>query len=230
MSIDDVAIEPAATIILLKDSRQGPKVLMQQRNPEAVFVGGAWVFPGGKLDPHDRDPAWLNYCDLEPASANAVLGLPENGHAYWIAAIRELVEEAGILLAHHADNRQARAAQSFLQQHPSDFIQFCVQNKVQLSTGGLQYLSHWITPKGNPKRYDTRFFLCRWPPGQEPRQDDHEAIATGWVTPADALARYDTGQWQLVLPTIATLRQLARYDTVDELLQNEGQAAQAKKR
>lgn len=230
MKIPDVIIEPAATIVLLKDTPQGLKILMQQRNPQAVFVGGAWVFPGGKLDPHDRDEAWLNRCDLDEASANRVLGATEYGHAYWIAAIRELVEEAGILLAQGADCILAQKAQQFLQQQPSGFIQFCLEHDLQLNTGSLKYLSHWITPPGNPKRYDTRFFLCRWPEGQEPCQDDHEAINTGWVTPAEALARYEAGDWQMVLPTIYTLRQLSQYQGVDEVLHHEGQAAQIKNR
>lgn len=230
MKNTDVTIEPAATIVLLKDSPQGPEILMQQRNPEAVFVGGAWVFPGGKLDPHDREAGWLDHCDLDEDSANEILGITEYGHAYWVAAIRELVEEAGILLAPGANSTLAQKAQYFLQQYPSGFIQFCQEHDLELSTGNLKYLSHWITPPGLPKRYDTRFFLCRWPEGQDPCQDDHEAIKTGWVTPADALAHHAAGDWQMVLPTIATLRQLSQYQSVDELLQYEGRAAQLKKR
>ncbi|MBA54183.1 MAG: hypothetical protein CMK89_06995 [Pseudomonadales bacterium] len=230
MKNQSVPIQPAATIVLLKDSDQGPQILMQQRNPEAVFVGGAWVFPGGKLDPHDQDDGWLNFCDLEPESANRLLQLEANAHAYWIAAIRELVEEAGILLAQGASGELAASAQHFLQQSPSGFIDFCTRHQLHLQTGQLKYLSRWITPPGNPKRYDTRFFLCPWPEGQEPRQDDHEAINTGWFTPAEALAHYEQGKWELVLPTIMTLRHLAKYSSVRQLMANEGQAAKGKTR
>lgn len=202
---------------------------MQQRNPEAIFVGGAWVFPGGKLDPHDHDESWFDFCDLLPESANSLLELERNGHAYWIAAIRELVEEAGILLA-DGGSELASQAQRFLQQSPSGFIDFCARHQLHLQTGQLKYLSRWITPPGSPKRYDTRFFLCPWPEGQEPQQDDHEAINTGWFTPAEALAQYEQGKWELVLPTIMTLRHLAKYSSVQQLLENEGQAAQAKTR
>ncbi|RLU00228.1 MAG: NUDIX hydrolase [Ketobacter sp.] len=223
-----VPIQPAATIVLLRDSDQGPQILMQQRNPEAIFVGGAWVFPGGKLDPHDEASAWLEYCDLPPDAANRLLELEAHGHAYWIAAIRELVEEAGILLAEGATPQLAARAQQFLQQEPSGFLDFCSRNGLQLQTGKLRYLSRWITPPGTPRRYDTRFFLCPWPEGQPPRQDDHEAVNTGWFTATQALTRYEKGDWDLVLPTIMTLRHLSRYNNVQELLQQEGQAAHNK--
>lgn len=219
-----VPIEPAATVILLKDSESGPKVLMQQRNPDAAFVGGAWVFPGGKLDPHDQDMGWLDHCDLSPEPANRLLNLEQNAHAYWIAAIRELVEEAGILLAEGADSTLAQSAQRYLQQQPSGFIDFCRQHRLALETHKLKYLERWITPPDNPKRYDTRFFLCPWPEGQEARQDDHEAINTGWVTPQQALANHESEEWLMVLPTIITLRQLSGYNTVESLLASLGRA------
>lgn len=203
---------------------------MQQRSHDAIFVGGAWVFPGGKLDPHDREHAWLDYCDLQQECANSLLEMEADGHAYWIAAIRELVEEAGILLADGATSTMAASAQQYLQQSPSGFLDFCRQHQLHLQTGKLKYLSRWITPPGSPKRYDTRFFLCPWPEGQEPLQDDHEAIATGWFTAQQALDRYERGDWQLVLPTIMTLRHLAKYTSVAELLEQEGQATPIKTR
>lgn len=230
MTSPAVPIEPAATIVLLQDSEQGPKVLMQQRNPDAAFVGGAWVFPGGKLDPHDQDFAWLSRCDLCPESANRILDVEAHGHAYWIAAIREMVEEAGILLAEAADSALAQETQRYLQQYPSGFIDFCNARNLVLETGHLRYLSRWVTPLGNPKRYDTRFFLCPWPEGQEPTQDDHEAIDTRWVTPEQALELHRTNEWLLILPTIMTLRQISGFDSVTGLLHALGQAASAKTR
>lgn len=224
MTHNAVPIEPAATIVLLKDSDNGPKVLMQQRNPDAAFVGGAWVFPGGKLDPQDQNPSWLDSCDICPDSANSLLQTEEGGHAYWIAAIRETVEEAGILLADQANAALAASAQSYLHANPSGFLEFCQKKELQLDTANLRYLSHWITPQGNPKRYDTRFFLGLWPQGQEPKQDDHEAINTCWIEPELALQRHEANDWLLILPTIMTLRQLCGFASSHDLFNQLGQA------
>lgn len=195
---------------------------MQQRSPNAAFVGGAWVFPGGKLDSHDQDADWLNHCSLDSANANRVLQLEQNAHAYWIAAIRELVEEAGILLTEHADSGLALRAQRYLQQNPSDFLGFCKNHQLTLRTDQLRYLSRWITPEISPRRYDTRFFLGRWPEGQEPTQDNHEAINTKWVTPDQALAHHNAGEWVLVCPTIATLQQLCGFSDVESIMMELG--------
>lgn len=227
-----VAIEPAATIILVKDGVNGPKVLMQQRNPEALFVGGAWVFPGGKLDPGDYDAAWTKHFNLNSAKADQLLQVSKQAYAYWIGAIRELVEEAGILLASNADNASNRdnvaeplalAAQTFLASNPDRFLEFCQTRELSLDTHKLKYLSRWVTPEDNPKRYDTRFFLAPWPEGQHARQDNHEAIDTCWISPEQALAQYEKGEWQLVLPTIVTLRQLCGFPNRAALLKNNGQ-------
>ncbi len=226
-----VPIRPAATTVLLRDGPSGLEVLMQQRNPDAVFAGGAWVFPGGKLDPQDREPAWAEHCDLCPETAARQLALtPEWARAHWIAAIRELVEEAGILLAREADHRLARSAQQHLQQTPEAFLAFCQQQGLLLDTGRIRYLSRWITPAGNPRRYDTRFFLCPWPGNQSPNQDNHEAVNTAWVTPAQALDHYHRGRWELVLPTLTTLRQLQSCADSASALDTLGQAMAGKTR
>lgn len=222
MTDSDIIIEPAATIILVKDTPLGPKVLMQQRNPEAIFVGGAWVFPGGKLDKEDYDERWPARCQLNPDNANRLLDVGANAHAYWVGAIRELVEEAGVLLAENASPALALAAQQFLSQHPDQFHTFCQSNNIELSGSALRYLSRWITPEGNPKRYDTRFFLTLWPEGQVIRQDDHEAVNTCWIRPEDALEHHKRDEWVLVLPTLTTLQQLCGYRNCAELLANNG--------
>lgn len=237
MTESAIPIEPAATIILLRDSAEGPQVLMQQRSPEAVFVGGAWVFPGGKLDSHDQDTRWLAHCPLDSAAADQTLGLQHTdapaavaGFSYWIAAIRELVEEAGILLCQGADSQLAHQLQGHLRLYPSGFLGYCQHHQLQLCTEQLYYLSRWITPPGSPRRYDTRFFLGLWPQDQDPLQDDHEAINTLWVTPEQALARQQTAGWLLVLPTLMTLRQLSGYPDVATMLQELGQTAEPKNR
>src|SRR5436853_7909160 len=101
-----VSVQPAATVMLVRDARSGEgggalEVLMLRRHPEAVFAADAWVFPGGRVDDADRRaaPGALGPSDEE---ASAALGMPSAGLAWWVAAARELFEEAGILLARHA--------------------------------------------------------------------------------------------------------------------------------
>ncbi len=225
-------IEPAATLILLQDSPAGPQVLMQQRSPNAHFVGGAWVFPGGKLDPLDNAPEWLDYCDISADRANRMLGTDDGALAYWIAALRESVEEAGLLLARRGGEpvpvELAAEAQHFLHHTRHGFLDFCREQELTLDTAALRYLSRWLTPPGLPKRYDTRFFMTATPAGQHPLQDDHEAINTCWITPEQALANFQRQDWVLVLPTIVTLRQLCGYDSTATLLNQLGNHIDAK--
>lgn len=227
-----VIVAAAATLILLRDSAEGPQVLLQQRNPGAAFVGGAWVFPGGKVDPADGDSRWLAQVDITAERANRLLGVDEGGLAYWIAALRETVEEAGLLLASSRGEPVSpvvvSAAQRLLQEDPDAFLTFCQQQQLMLHTDELRYLSRWITPEGLPRRYDTRFFLARAPAGQTPEQDTHEVVDTRWITPEHALDEVRTGRWAMVLPTMATLQQLSGYDNVATLLHRLGNPIDAK--
>lgn len=232
MSKQTVTVEAAATLILLRDSDAGPQVLMQQRHPGAAFVGGAWVFPGGKVDLADHAPAWLEHVDITEDRANRLLGVDAGGLAYWIAALRETAEEAGLLLA--SQNGAAipatlvNSVQRLLQEEPNRFLEFCQQHELQLQTDAVRYLSRWITPEGLPRRYDTRFFLAPAPAGQQAEQDTHEVVNTCWITPEKALQHVQQGEWLMVLPTIATLRQLAGYEDVATLLHRLGNHIDAK--
>ena len=227
-----VTVAAAATLILLRDSADGPQVLLQQRNPGAAFVGGAWVFPGGKVDAADAAPEWQGLVDLDSARANRLLGVDDGALAYWIAALRETVEEAGLLLAScdgtPVSQAIATAAQQLLQEDASAFLAFCAEENLILQANALRYLSRWITPEGLPRRYDTRFFLARAPEQQTPEQDAHEVVDTRWITPAQALhcARHEN--WLMVLPTIATLQQLCGYENVATILHRLGNHIDAK--
>lgn len=232
MSDQTTPVAPAATLILLRDSLEGPEVLLQQRHPDAAFVGGAWVFPGGKVDSTDTAPQWQAQVDISEERANRLLGLDAGALAYWIAALRETVEEAGLLLATQrgkpAPQAVATAAQRLLQKDARAFLGFCQQEDLILQADSLRYLSRWITPEGLPRRYDTRFFLARAPTHQTPEQDAHEAVNTRWITPAQALHCVRHEGWLMVLPTIATLQQLAVYEDVATLLHRLGNPIDAK--
>jgi 8-oxo-dGTP pyrophosphatase MutT (NUDIX family) len=221
---------PAATVTLVRDSAQGPEVLMMQRNLKSGFVPGAHVFPGGALDDEDGAPALQALCaGLDDAKASSVLGVPQGGLAYWTAAIRESFEEAGVLLAYDAGGRvialdrqeladQFRQHRHGLNAGERGFIDIVRDCGLTLAADQLVYFSHWITPVSAPRRYDTRFFIAAAPPAQEPLHDNHETISHLWVRPADALDRHRENRFSMRLPTIRTLEEFAAYDSAESLM------------
>ncbi len=222
-SPEQVPIQDAATVVVIRDSQAGPEVLMQQRSPDAVFVGGAWVFPGGKVDPQDQSPQWLEHFDLTDESLpNRVLGQDRGGLAYWVACIRETLEEAGLLIGLNSPVTQEnidRIRQQLLDA-PDSWLALCQQHSLSFQWSALQFLSRWVTPIGPPRRFDTRFFITCAPSGQQPVHDDWEAVATRWLTPAQALQEHQNGEMDLIFPTLMTLKGLSGYHNCKHLLAN----------
>jgi 8-oxo-dGTP pyrophosphatase MutT (NUDIX family) len=214
-----VVPRPAATISIVRDAAPGFEVLMMQRNLSARFMPGAYVFPGGAIDREDCDPALYRLCaGLDDAAASRRLGLARDGLAYWVGAIRECFEEAGLLLCYDAAGELVRLEAPQAQAHyvglraelnagTLGFRAFCEREQLRLAVDRLTYFSHWITPVGAPKRFDTRFLVATMPAHQEPLHDAQELIDTVWVRPADALAQESAGKLALRTPTIATLQQ-----------------------
>ncbi len=225
-----VTIRDAATVMLVRDGNDGLEVFMVRRHLQSDFVGGAYVFPGGAVDPADRaDPELDAVCvGRSDAQASAELGIDDDGLAYWVAAIRESFEEAGVLLALDGDDFVSLAddavAERFAEHRrrvdagEERLVEVCEQEGLVLAVGELHYFSHWITPKGPTRRYDTRFFVCRAPDEQVPLHDDAETIASVWIRPAEALERHSRGELELILPTIRNLEAIGRFDTSAELL------------
>jgi glyoxylase-like metal-dependent hydrolase (beta-lactamase superfamily II)/8-oxo-dGTP pyrophosphatase MutT (NUDIX family) len=221
---------PAATLALLRDGECGPEVLLMRRTHLAEFASGAYVFPGGAVDVADRDPALAMLArGVDDAQASRALGMWEGGLAYWIAAIRECFEEAGLLLAYERSgdlvaiegelcraefNRQRHA----LAQGRLSLADFLREGGLTLATDKLAYLSRWITQAGRPRRFDTHFFLARAPLRQQSEHDGTELLHHVWLTPEEALARNARGEVNLLYPTIKTLQTLARFKAVDEAL------------
>ena len=227
---EQVPVRDAATVMLLRDGSDGPEVCLMQRNLNSDFVGGAYVFPGGAVDPADADADVADRCpDLDDAEASRRLGLAVGGLAFSVAAIRESFEEAGVLLARHADGRRLDlsgpgTAERFAG-HRDDvdnerrtIAEIAVQEDLHLDVGQLHYFSRWITPLGAHRRYDTRFFVCAAPEGQEVVEDSRELIGTQWLTPAEALRRHDAGDITMIFPTVRTLVALSRFDRADAVL------------
>ncbi|HET8706243.1 MAG TPA: MBL fold metallo-hydrolase, partial [Pseudomonadales bacterium] len=180
--------EPSATLVLVRDSDAGLEVFLQQRHHNIPFLGGAHVFPGGKVEASDHDPRWRALSSLTEQHANAVLGVDAGGLSYWVAAIRECYEESGILMARQYDGTAASPTQ--LGGWPVadfDFLEACETAGLQLCTEQLIYYAHWITPAHLPKRFDTRFFIARAPTGQTGAHDGYESIDSLWISAQNAL-------------------------------------------
>ena len=186
----------AASIMFLRDGPGGLEVLMLRRaDRDGDLRSGASVFPGGVLDAADRH-AHLFVIGPDDASASARLGLPEGGLDYLVAALRESFEEVGLLLVCTPDGGPVDLAPHAttlaswrlrLQLGQGSMAELCAALDLRLDLRALHYHSHWLTPPGVPKRFDTRFFTVLAPPGQEPVPDNGEAVALGWTTPAAAL-------------------------------------------
>lgn len=221
---------PAATVMLVRDGALGLEVFVLRRSMSAVFAGGMYVFPGGKVDPADATPEVNAVCDgLDDDAASAALGIDRGGLAFWVGAIRECFEEAGVLLATSADGSVVRfddpaAAERFeghrhaVHDGALDLVTLCRDERLRLSVGPIRYVSHWITPVGEGRRFDTRFFLARAPQAQEPLHDDGETIESLWIRPAEALERNHHGELAMMPPTVANLRFLADHATADGVM------------
>lgn len=228
----EVPIRPAATVMLIRDrALMGFDVFMLQRTLSATFAKGMYVFPGGRVDEGDNANELEELCDgLSDEQASSLLQVPVGGLAYWVAAIRECFEEAGVLLARHASSQEivrfdnpdvvAKFAEARQQIYDGTLtlIQLCARENLRLVTDSIHYVSHWITPVGETRRFDTRFFVARAPLAQEPLHDDGETIASLWVEPTIALTRRERGELAMIPPTIKNLEFLTEHRTTTEVL------------
>jgi 8-oxo-dGTP pyrophosphatase MutT (NUDIX family) len=217
--------------MLVRDGDDGLEVFMLRRTLSAAFAGGMYVFPGGKVDEADHADELEPICDgLDDGQASALLQLDRGGLGYWVAAIRECFEEAGVLLARRrgADepvqfDDPAVAARFEVARHAvhageRSLTEVCAEEDLVLITDAIHYVSHWITPIGEVRRFDTRFFLARAPQAQEPLHDDGETIESLWVRPGDALERFRAGQLAMIPPTIRNLEFLVPHTSADAAL------------
>jgi len=208
---------PAATAMVVRDGDRGLEVLLLHRNLDSGFVPGAHLFPGGAVETADHAPHPLAPGAPSDAEASARLELDGGGLAYWIAAVRETYEEAGILFADGPAD-EALPFRNAVDHGTRSFAEVCESAGLRLRLGDLRYFGHWTTPVGAPRRYSTRFFVAPVPEGQEAAHDEREAIDSEWVRPAVALDRQRAGRWTLILPTERSLHALARFDSVADLL------------
>jgi len=210
-----VPVKPAATVMLVRDcvdGEPGVEVFMLRRTANAVFGAGMYVFPGGRVDGVDGADDIAPYCrGLDDARASEQLGIDHGGLAYWVAAVRECFEEAGVLLAERRDGGPLELRNEDrheIHDHDSSLslVALCRRDDLVLDLSTTHYVDHWITPIGEQRRFDTRFFLAEMPTDQEPLHDDKETVDSLWVRPADALRMQAAGELMMMPPTVANLR------------------------
>ncbi|MGL6109296.1 MAG: MBL fold metallo-hydrolase [Rubrivivax sp.] len=218
------AVRQAATVVVLKRASAGMQVLLMRRAPRPGDIhSGACVFPGGLVDAGDR----LGHAvciGIDDAQASARLGLDVGGLDYYVAAMRECFEEAGLLFAAAADRAALSAhlldkvatLRPALNRGELSLPALCQRFGLHLAADRLAYLDHWLTPPGVPKRYDTRFFVTEAPELQIASQDDTETDAQLWITPADALAQ--RRELKLAPPTFKILELLQRLGEIDAVM------------
>ena len=224
----------AATVIILREKRpDGFEVFLLRRHEKSSFMGGNYVYPGGRVDRGDGTLKIDPLCrGITPEETHQIFGEPippEESFAHWIAGIRELFEESGVLLAydqkgnlfHPKDNMERRRFSNYralIQKRELTLYQLAQDERLLLALDQLHYYAHWITPGARSIRFDTRFFLARHPRGQEASHDRMETIAGLWLTPQQALAENLEGEVVLSPPTLKTLEDLSRFKSIGDLL------------
>ena len=220
---------PAATVLLLRDGPSGVEVYLQRRPRRLGFAGGLWVFPGGRVDDADRDPAIdEHWSGPSPAAWAERLGVDvSTARGYVVAACRETLEEAGVLLGQPAPSPQGlAAARQDLLSGSRRLTEVLGDLDVRLDTAPLRYWAWWVTPEGEPRRYDTRFFLAPVPEGATVSAHAGEVIDERWVSAADrpqgegerqrAGGRGPQGE-EMLPPTHYTLRDAVGFGTIAEI-------------
>jgi 8-oxo-dGTP pyrophosphatase MutT (NUDIX family) len=214
----------ASTLVLLRDGDGGVEAFMLKRHGQDDVLAGAYVFPGGKVDREDAEADSLARLGQSPELLHRRLGEQALAHgeaaSIFMAAYRETFEETGVLLAAGADDPMAERATA-MRREGFGFIDVLQHFDLWLDASALHPWSRWITPKVPSmmrKRFDTRFFVGRLPPGQRPRPDAREAVDGEWLVPRDALVRYWDGHIDLAAPQIMTLAHLSRFQDVESVL------------
>jgi 8-oxo-dGTP pyrophosphatase MutT (NUDIX family) len=217
-------------VILARDVPDGLEVLLLKRHPDSRFSPGAFAFPGGRVETADAESGIEGRCrglrrgdasrrlpDVEP---------PDRAIGFWVAALREAFEEAGLLLAYGPDGYSvdeatlgtAHVQRARCREDSALFGRLLADLDLVLATDRVAYWAHWITPEERPIRYDTRFFVAAAWPDQSPEPDGHEMVAARWIRPGDALARHRARELVLPLPTQRILASVDEHPDIGALL------------
>jgi 8-oxo-dGTP pyrophosphatase MutT (NUDIX family) len=220
------AAEPknASTVILLRSGEKGGIEVFLTRRPEAMdFLGGAYVFPGGTVRKDDCAEKIQQRCrGLSSTDARDILGAhlkPEDALGHWVAGIREVFEEVGVLFSSGETSLAARRPDLERERRrivgrETSFAAMLEAENLFCDSGALLYFSHWLTPEEFAMRFDTRFFVALLPPGQTPLERSEEVADSLWIAPERALQLYAERKLSMIFPTYASLRTLADFETV----------------
>ncbi|MAZ03307.1 MAG: NUDIX hydrolase [Sneathiella sp.] len=226
MTEKEVPLKPAATVLLIRD-RVGKsdkiEVFMVVRHHQIDFASGALVFPGGKVDEGDTDPALI---DFLPESERGDDPL----RSFKIASIRESFEEANILLARNRETnelvtheRLEKLAAKYrvpLQNDEIPILDMVREENLELATDLLGHFAHWLTPTHMPKRFNTHFFVAKAPPHQLAVHDGGESVDSVWIGPNEVLEEADNGKYTVIFPTRMNVEVLGRFSSSDEVVAN----------
>jgi 8-oxo-dGTP pyrophosphatase MutT (NUDIX family) len=225
--IEPVVPRHAATVVMLRDGAAGPEVYLLRRAASMAFAAGAFVFPGGSVDSRDEDLSDDAWVGRAPAEWAKDLSCDERlARALVCAAVRETFEESGVLLAGpdtttvvaDTSGDDWEADRLALIDRSLSFADFMGRRGLLVRTDLLRAWTHWLTPEIESRRFDTRFFVAALPAGQRTRDVGGEADRVAWMHPNDALAGNERGEMMLMPPTLASLRDMAEYGSVDEVL------------
>ena len=225
----------ASTVLLTRPDPDGKfEILLTRRPNEMEFLGGFYVFPGGTVCPEDSSEKIFRRCrGLSAPEAQKILGddlSPELSLAHWVAVIRELFEEVGILLCvtesgaepdvedgeRLEENRQALVAGTL------DFGSFLEAENLFCDLARAVYFSHRVTPEFYPIRFDTRFYLASLPAGQTALPQSEEVADSLWIAPQEALRQTDHDNFPLLPPTTTMLQNLCAYESWQSLCEKFG--------
>ncbi len=227
----------AATVILLRPAQaKGFEVFLTRRPDGMAFLGGMYCYPGGAVSKEDCRPASIaRAVGRTPKQARQITGAaftPAQAIGLWIAAVREVFEEVGVLLAADANGdkmaidaaRATRLAERHgeLSNKSLSFSEILEQEKLYCDLASVCHFSAWRTPAQFTLRFDTRFFLAALPEGQTPLANSYEVAHSVWLTPDRAMQMFNRGELPMIFPTFASLRTLADFDTLESVIREFG--------
>ena len=218
-------IRLAATVMLLRDGKEGLEVFMAKRPGKGVFPD-IYVFPGGKVDESDWAP---DLCfGLTDPVACLNMNLDSGALRYWVAVARECFEECGVVLVRDKERtslslspqrlENASVKRERLLVGDTNFQAICKEENWLIDCESLAYFSHWLTPEIAPKRFDTRFFIAAMPSDQKAIAHEKEIMDAQWVRPELALEHFQDNRWKMIDPTIRSLETLSQFDDVSAAL------------